>query len=44
MKFSKWRKNGKIKEYFYGKLSMEQEYLNGKLNGKQKIYNIFNFN
>ena len=39
--FLKGERNGKIKEYIYGKLIKEQEYLNGKLNGKKKIYDIY---
>ena len=30
--------NGKVKEYFLGKLEFEGEYLNGKRNGKGKEY------
>ena len=31
-------RNGKGKEYYYGKLIYEGEYLNGKWNGKGKEY------
>ena len=32
------QRNGKGKEYIFGKLSFEGEYLNGKINGKGKEY------
>ena len=31
-----------MKEYYKGELSIEEEYLNGKLNGKQKVYCTLN--
>jgi len=38
MKVKNGKKNGKWKEYNYGKLEYEGEYLNEKKNGKVKIY------
>ena len=35
------KKNGKCKDYWYGKLIFEGEYLNGERNGKGKEYDKY---